>query len=574
MRRKILVILAAFGLAGLGCKDPKPDPASAPSVAPATSSIATDEPAGEILARIHFVGSDQLEADTNAATLNRIGSLPETAALRSDILDKLATAPGRSMGLATNVTAEVAAGIRPLLNDLLSAESYLEVRDKEGGEPEWALAVNLKGTRLGAWESGLKDVLAGLGHGQTSPFEANGTKGWEVAAKKGGNVFRFFKAEGGLLILDASGQPITGWTVLGSGAGEQSLAGEIVARLAAGGKPGPSGEEDALEVTIDFPRLVEEFKWDRWEGLPYIDIQSRVVKDNVRSTGSLVFPEALGLTTDAWKIPTNTIHDPLISFTAARGIAPWLEKQSFYQAVKLKQTPNQAFAWAMGGPFFLSHIAVPAPGSTNQIGELVPRLEKIFREEFKKRGLGTVTNVAKATMVQWMDGFPIAARPFVRSSEEATDDFLMMGLLPVGHGQFTNPPPAALVGQITGKKDLIYYNWEITQDRLTQLKLIFQFASWISNRPKMAANTAADKWVNAVGANLGNTATEITLASPREMKLVRTSHLGLSAFEIMTLSYWVNSGEFPLDGLRMPFLPLRESGSLRLPVGPAVPPNR
>ncbi|MFT5030517.1 MAG: hypothetical protein ACI9VS_002972, partial [Candidatus Binatia bacterium] len=104
MRRKTLVLLAALGLAGVGCGDPKPDPNAAPSVALTTGGPAA-KPPGEILARIHFIGTDQLALDTNATTLNRIGLLKETAALKKDILDKLSTAPGRSIGLATNVSA-------------------------------------------------------------------------------------------------------------------------------------------------------------------------------------------------------------------------------------------------------------------------------------------------------------------------------------------------------------------------------------------------------------------------------------------------------------------------------------
>jgi hypothetical protein len=566
MRRKILVLLAALGLAGVGCGDPKPDPNAAPSVVLTTGGPAA-KPPGEILARIHFIGTDQLALDTNATTLNRIGLLKETAALKKDILDKLSTAPGRSIGLATNVSAELTASIRPLLADLISAETYLEVRDWEGpmvdlsgGGPEWAVAVKLSEDRVKVWDAALRTILAKLGKEQVTPIQIEGVTGWEATMTGNQDVFRFVSAKG--------------WAVFGSGPGTRSLPGEMVASINVSGAPAPSGADDALGITIDFPRLVEETGWTRWSGLPYVDIQSRVVKDNVRSTGSLVFPEALGLKTEAWKIPTNSIHDPLISFTAVKGIAPWLEKQEFYQAVKLEQTPNQAFAWAMVGPFSLSYIAVPAPDSTNQMRQLFPRLEKISNEELKKRGLGSITNIAKSTMSQWTDAIPMAARPYIRTSEEPSDDFLMMGLFPVDHGVFTNPPPAALVGHVASKKDVIYYDWEITQARLTQLKLMFQFASWISDRPKLAADTSADKWVHAIGDNLGNTATEITLASPREMKLVRRSHLGLSAFEIMTLAYWVADEKFPLSESRLPFLPLSETGGMLMPVGPPPPQER
>ncbi len=567
MKRVLAVLITTLTLGATACRKPAPEPtAPSPSSLPSESSAKTsenpvdEEPAGETLARIHFIGTRSLMADTNAVTLRRIGELPESTALKEMLLGKLATAPGRAHGLATNITAETASAIRPLLNDALESETFLEARANEGSRPEWTLAVSLSAERAAKWDAGIKQALAKAGLTEPKPIEIGEARGWEIAGADGSGTTRFLALEG--------------WALFGVGAAakDASLQAEMAARIGVSGKPAPSGEEDALEVTIDFPRLVEEFGWTRWAGLPYVDIQSRIEDDNVRSTGNLVFADKLNLKAGGWKIPKKTIHDPLISFTAARGVATWLEKQPFYQSVKLRETPDQLFAWAMNGPFYLSFAAVPAKDSTAQIKELGKQLEKISRDELAKRGMGSITNIAATSTIQWVNAIPIA-RPNLAVSEETDDSFIQFSLLPIQRGSFTNAPPEGLLKLVEDRKDLVYYDWEITQARLGQLKLIFQLATLFSETPKMAANLATDKWITAVEKSLGNTATELTQANPRELNLVRRSHLGLSAFEIMTLGYWIGGKDFPLSRAKLPFLPLRKGiGGPAMPGVPAAPP--
>jgi len=564
MKRVSVVLLALLTLGATACRKPAPEPAAPASQATAPSdqgdvsgSSQPEEPSGEILARIRFIGTKRLAGDTNAATLNRIGALPETAALKEMILARLATAPGRASGLASNVTAEVAASIRPLLDDLVASESFLEARANDGGAPEWAVAIGLESGRAGAWNAGLKKVVAQAGVGEAKAIETGDARGWAAPLKDGSGVLRFLALEG--------------WVVFGKGALESSLQAEIASRIANGGEPGPTDDETTLAFTVDFPRLVEEFKWTRWEGLPFVDIQSRIEKDNIRSTGSAVFPKDLGFEHEEWEIPTKTIHDPLISFTAVQGIASWLEKQEFYQGVSLEKTPNQFFSWAMNGPFYLSFAAAPAAGSTNQVASLAKRLETLSREQLAQRGMGFITNVAHTATIHWVNAFPIV-RPFLSVSEEPDDDFVQLGLLPVRRGSFTNPPPAGLIRFVEERENLVYYDWEITQARLDQLKSIFQLFTLLSDKPKMSATLPSDKWVTAISKSLGNTATEITRETARELKLVRKSHLGLSAFEIMTLAYWIGDEDFPLSRARLPFLPLRKDAGMPMPGAPQAPP--
>ena len=51
---------------------------------------------GDVLFRSHFLGTAQLAANTNGAKLREIWALPETAALRGDVLEKLSAEGGHA----------------------------------------------------------------------------------------------------------------------------------------------------------------------------------------------------------------------------------------------------------------------------------------------------------------------------------------------------------------------------------------------------------------------------------------------------------------------------------------------
>src|SRR6185436_3111402 len=100
------------------------------------------------------------------------------------------------------------------------------------------------------------------------------------------------------------------------------------------------------------------------------------------------------------------------------------------------------------------------------------------------------------------------------------------------------------------RSDLLYYDWEITQNRLLQWKYVFQANSMahIEN----GLSELSIKWIDEISRHLGNTATELTMISPNELKLVRKSHIGLAGLELVALARWIDSPAFPLDYKRPP----------------------
>src|SRR3974390_2011612 len=114
-------------LAGTGCQK------SSPSDAAPTheTQVVPSKPAVDnTIARLHWLGKKRLEGETNAIFFMSIWDLPESAKLEAQTLDKLALSIAGSLATGTNPAATTnsttIAIIRPLLEDLVKEESYLE----------------------------------------------------------------------------------------------------------------------------------------------------------------------------------------------------------------------------------------------------------------------------------------------------------------------------------------------------------------------------------------------------------------------------------------------------------------
>src|SRR5208283_3799710 len=77
---------------------------------------------------------------------------------------------------------------------------------------------------------------------------------------------------------------------------------------------------------------------------------------------------------EKWRVPTNIIHQPFDSFTAARGIAPWLQKQSWALPFLIQPPPDQVFIWALPQIPFQTFAAVPVPDADAALTRLDQRL--------------------------------------------------------------------------------------------------------------------------------------------------------------------------------------------------------
>jgi hypothetical protein len=179
---------------------------------------------------------------------------------------------------------------------------------------------------------------------------------------------------------------------------------------------------------------------------------------------------------------------------------------------------------------------------------MAARVPALLGTNWHQRGLAQIEWQSTNQQVMWK-ALPFIT-PFVRPVPSGTADFLVAGLFPPAFS--TNTVPAELLAQFVGRTNALYYDWEITQARLEQWRMMVQLFAVISERPQFTTNTAALPWLMGIEKHLGNSVTEVVAESPREWLLTRKSHLGLTGVELIAFARWLESVEFPCLSLELP----------------------
>ena len=338
-------------------------------------------PAAEILARVHWLGMNRIGADTNSARFMSVWRLPQTAALAAQTLDKFSRWPGHG---ATNAASRL---LRPLLDDLVSSESCLEICAPANSShipqpstlnPLFALALRLPADRARLWQTNLAAALETL----TGVHPVPASHGWVFRQSNAVERIEFSRA----------GE----WTLVGLGPDTHDLLSEFAARIAR--DRAPSATNVWLEADLDPSRLAAPIPFSASDG-------EKVAKPDEVSAGrrgevglktistlnhlispppakmAMSSPEGRSIFPVRWirrcrpgTIPTNYIHQPLTSFTAVRGLAPWLAAMPAWQKLELTPPPDQAYFWARSGAPFQTYFAAPLPAAGNQLRQLAGRL--------------------------------------------------------------------------------------------------------------------------------------------------------------------------------------------------------
>jgi len=179
----------------------------------------------DLLVRYHFVGTASLAGNPNATKLKELWTLPQTGRLVEQTLQKLAHAPRTLYGERISPAQDERGALllRPLLDDLLQSESFLQMRAPAGAATEWTLLVQLSAERLKVWRAGLKELLQLWKLGTTTTNTIEGFPAWEVKRTDPPTLVRFVEAGS--------------WLALGLGPNNLAGVGEAARRIKAGGRP-------------------------------------------------------------------------------------------------------------------------------------------------------------------------------------------------------------------------------------------------------------------------------------------------------------------------------------------------
>lgn len=487
----------------------------------------------EVLASYHFIGTSALSQNPDAVRFKEIWGLPETVKFRDDVLQKLSRASYKFFG-AGAANANQVALLRPLFDDLLTAESLMELRGAQKARPTLFLAARLSTERSRLWETNLQNLVRTA---KPPPIKIDGANGWQAQA--GTNFLKFIRAEK--------------WTVLVIGPELTPLQSDFLKRLKK--QMTVASDKNWLEANVDWPQLNG---WLQLEKSPLklarTEIQVSAKGENLRTTARIIYPEKIDWKFEPWRIPKELILDPLISFSAVQKIGLFLQRPIFPAQFASNPLTNQIFFWAQSQMPFQSYLAMPVKDATNTLKIFGPQLMTACNNDLQRREGGKLEVVSNRVDLVWQ-GLPVIS-PFLKPAKEKRSgaEFLLGGMFPVAPN--TNPPPAELFAQISGRTDLIYYDWEVTQGRLAQWSMLCQLLPIFSKEPIVSTNAALRdklapakmpelKWIGAIGSKLGNTITEVTYKSPTELNFVRKSHIGLNSIELILLSHWLAHPKFP-----------------------------
>lgn len=494
----------------------------------------------ETLARWHFAGVKQLKELKSQKALQAVLDLPQTAALRQAGLGEIArqAAVRYSGGRPAEEQRHMAAGVQEMLGDLLDFESKF-LMTRTGTNVDWVLAAKLPAERAGEWQKKVAALAKGAGLNITE------TPSWS-AAKNGYHLGLARQKD---------------WTVLsGGGAADSKAAADF--RKSLDKKAGKA----VVDAEFNFPLLGQHFKAERLSHAPRIVAKSTPNKDGFRSEVQLEYAKPLGIKAEKWSVPKSIIRDPVVGFTAIQGLREALARTGWFAKLQAQETPNQVFVWSMPDSPFSSFIAAdvgnPAAVVTNVMQNVLPKV----RENRPNLYLGQPQFASNRAAVI-LRGLPVVV-PFVEAGSGPASEFLVAGLFPTSGG--TNQAPAELFRQLE-KKNLVYYEWEITEERLRQLLPITQLIQIIGSPNALRSDTPSTRWIEAIAPKLGNTITEGTLEGDRRIRIVRQSHVGMNALELAIFAHWLDPNDFRRPGAQPGQRPAQRPGNARRNAPPQTP---
>lgn len=469
-----------------------------------------------------------------------IWNLPESRKLEHQMLDKLSLAPWP--WLHRNLDTNAAALLRPLLEDVVSNESCLEIRRATNQPSELVFAIRLDDQRAALWQTNLAAVLESLTGIHPIPAP-NNLSGWLLKKHHVPNLIELTRAGD--------------WTLVGAAEDHNGLLNEFQSNIQHSQAPLPAEDTtNWLEADVD-PAPVAAFfslsaRATGGEGrgevgsknIPAIShFHLAVTSDgaNVLSHGAADFPEPLTLGLQPWNIPTNLIDEKLSSFTLIRGFQPLLASSPVWTNLQIGPPPDQACLWGGWGIPAQSYFTAPLPDASNEVDRLADWALQNQVHWFATNGLARFERAKTFNGLDWK-GLPYMS-PFLCSLATNGQNFIYGGGFPASAQ--TQPLTLAGAQAALGQTNLVYHDWEMTGPRTEQWIFMSQFARLIFHKAQLPPNSTGLLWLQALPPKLGLSVTDIAQTGPDELSFTRKSSIGFTAIELNLLADWLESPQFP-----------------------------
>lgn len=450
-----------------------------------------------------FVGGDAVSALAVPPKALELLSSSNAVAFRKAAAGRFA---GWLAGQAGKTDADASGKLAGLVEQLVSADAALEIRK---GAQDWEVAVAVKTTAK-----------------TRAQLEAK----FQAAAK----------ALGRTITVESTGD----WLVAGTASKGTVALAELKGAVAASGRPWAMEMGALIATEADLPRLSELFGWPEAPvRLGKVSLTISPNKENLKTVAKVTFPEAIAWPTTAWNAPTNLLRDPLVNFTAIRSLGPLLRPgSSMASVIGTELGKSQTYLWTVAQVPFQYYVAFASASpkaELDRLGEEVPRAWNPLLASAKAGTFGWNSN---RTQIQMAGAPPLA--PFIVATNAPNGGWITGGFFPFVPSR--EPAPKELLDEFQGREEIVYYDWEISQERVGFWRVLGQISP-VFGRKAGTTETAelrrryvtTERFLETLAANLGNTVTEATVSAPKELSVVRKSHLGLSGFELVRLARWL-----------------------------------
>jgi len=494
---------------------------------------------------LHWAGMKRLSVEPTAAGFMRIWRLPETEKLKARTLDKLALAPWQTG--ATNQTTIIsnyaalvqqnhaASLLRPLLEDVVQDECYLEIRGAQATPAQVAVAIHLDAKRAAAWETDLAGVFGSKSNPHSKGASGGTNGGWQIQYTN--------KPAAKPVVKLAQLARFGDWTVIGFGPSQNAAFTELLTRAQRNEFSSPAAAtKDWLQTTFDLRRLSKALDrdWDLPEEWPRVALNFTGNGSNVLTSGKLTFSKPLQAPIEPWNVPTNLIHEPVQSLTAVQGIGPWLASTRWWRDAHPGETPNQIFWWAQSGSPFLDYTAAPLQ-SASMMSKLGAAIMNSMNPVLSSNRMGRWERVPGSDAIVWARA-PII-KPFAGAIETGSKRFLFAGVSP--QAVTNTPPPISTINDLKVSQNVVFFDREVTGPRVEAWMFMSQLFRIILRREQLPEGALTVAWLKAAGPSFGPASTTLTRTSSTELAVSRSSTIGLNSIELHLLADWLESPAFP-----------------------------
>lgn len=480
-----------------------------------------------VVLKIHFAGFDSVKANKESEHLRKVLSLNETETLKNQVFKKLSVFLNNEFSPDNKKNNELSSVIEPLLDDLFKYEWHLMAASKNGVLSEIFIGLSSSEQRANIWSSNLVKIAETWGDNKVNVRKFNNFNGWEGKLSKKFNQIRFAQ----------SGK----WTFVGCAIEKFAIYDEMLKRFQQNQSLGNFNSNNWFEAEVDLAWLSSAINAS-FGGAKSASIAFLSKGGDVRSLVNLRYSAPLKWKYEPWSPPKGLITDPIVSFTAINGSAPLLSEIEIVKKLNLQNLPNQLYIWAQGTIPFSTFFAAPYSGSTNLMNNLAIKLPPLLIGTNALSRDGNIFWLSNKAEMVWQ-GLPLMT-PFLRAASDSGRQYIVGGLFAASQPGKT-PAPAELWNQFINRTNVMYYDWEFTQERLLQWLQIYQLLPLFTKVPQISESSPGQKWLQKISPELGDAATEIVVKNPTEVSIIRRSSIGAVGFELLHLARWFDSPNFP-----------------------------